>query len=123
MGSQYDFKKEWPKIKKELMRVSQEAVKLAKKGAKKGEKELVKISKKGKLHLHVAKLNVKKEQLYHMIGKEYVKADCPATPTLKLKKFIDDLSKIDKQLLSLNKKIRAKSGSVKAKKGKRRKKG
>ena len=32
MEDRYDFKQEWPKIKKELKRVSQEALKIAKRG-------------------------------------------------------------------------------------------
>jgi len=68
MKVQIDFKKEWPRLKKELARVSKEALVLA----KKGEKHLVALSKQGKKQMDITTLTLRREHLYHLIGKEYV---------------------------------------------------
>ncbi|MCK5215750.1 MAG: hypothetical protein KAR05_10410 [Candidatus Omnitrophica bacterium] len=94
MSGKYDFKKEWPKIKKQLMQYSKDALELA----KKGEKELVRVSKKGKRHLDMTALNLKREHLYHLIGKEYVKAKCPGPQTPKINQLIQDLNKIEEDM-------------------------
>lgn len=104
MKAQYDLKKEWPKIKKQLIQVSKEALTLA----KKGEKEVIRISKQGKLHIDATALTLKKEHLYHIIGKEYVEANFPGEHTSKLQRLIDEIEKIDKQLAALKKKTGAK---------------
>lgn len=111
MSEQYDFKKEWPRIKKELARVSKEAVDLA----KKGEKELVKLSKQGKQQLDVAVLNLKKKHLFHKIGEEYVKAQFAEAHTPQLKKLTEELSKIDKSIEIIKKKSTAKTTKKKRK--------
>ncbi len=94
MTANYDFKKEWPKIKKELVRVSQEALDLA----KKGEEELIKITKKGKLHMDTTALNLKKEHLFLRIGKEYVRGAKPATQTAKMKQLLKEMDKLEKEI-------------------------
>lgn len=101
MGTQYDFKKEWPEIKKQLVKLSNEALDFA----KKGEKEIVRISKQGKLHVDATALTLKKEQLYHRIGKEYIKAKCPDAPTSKLKKLINDIHEVDRKTAALKKQM------------------
>ena len=107
----YDIKKEWPRLKKELIRVSQEAVDLA----KKGEKELVKITQTGKMHVDSTALTLKKEHLLYLIGKEYVQAKCPCEPTSSLKKLLNEVDHVDKQMASLKKKMKGKGkGSSKA---------
>ena len=112
MSKQYDFKKEWPKIKKELIRINQEAIKVA----KKGQKELVKISHKGRLQIDSTALNLKREHLYHLIGKEYVKSNCPDTQSPKIKKLVHEVRKLDKHIAILKRKIKAKAGGTNAKK-------
>jgi hypothetical protein len=103
MTEQYDFKKEWPKIKKKLMEVSQEAVVLA----KKGEVELIKFSQKSKLHVDAAALNLKKEKLFYQIGKEYVRLKCPGEKTGKLKSLVDELDAVSLEEKALKRKIKA----------------
>ena len=98
-----DFRKEWPKIKRQLVQVSREALDLA----KKGERELIRFSRKGKLHFDATALSLKKEHLFLLIGKEYVKAGCPRTQTSQLKKFIEELKKIDKETRRLKKSLDA----------------
>ncbi|MCK5579945.1 MAG: hypothetical protein KAJ18_01580 [Candidatus Omnitrophica bacterium] len=110
MKAYNDIKKEWPKIKKQLAAVSKEALDLL----KKGEKELVRVSHQGKLHMDATALNLKKEHLFHLIGKEYVKAGVPAEPNQKLKKFIQDEEKIEKELKALKIKIKE-AGTAKKK--------
>ena len=101
-----NFKKEWPKIKKQLLDFSQQAVQMA----KKGEKEFLRISHRGKLHINSTALTLKKEHLYHLIGQEYVRAKCPSAPTAKLKQLLEEFSKIEKDQKTLDRQI--KSGPV-----------
>jgi len=102
MTEKYDFKKDWPKMKKKLIAMSQEAVQLA----KKGEEELVKFSHKSKLHIDATSLTLKKESLFYQIGKEYVRAKCPGTKTAKIKKLIGELEAVVKAERSLKRKIK-----------------
>jgi hypothetical protein len=100
------FQKDWPKIKKQLLDFSQQAVQMA----KKGEKEFIRLSNRGKLHINSTALTLKKEHLYHLIGQEYIRAKCPATPTAKLKQLVEEIGKIDKDQKTLDRQI--KSGQV-----------
>jgi len=109
MTQQQFFQKEWPKIKRELLRVSQEAMTLA----KKGEVQLRHISQKGKMHVDATALKLKKEHLYLLIGQEYVRAGCPGPRQQKLSRLIKELHKIDKELKSIQKKLNRKSLSGK----------
>jgi len=97
------MKKEWPKIKKELVRVSQEALDLA----KKGEEELIKITQKGKLHVDTTALNLKKEHLFLRIGKEYVRGKRPSTQTAKMKQLLGELDKLEKEIKTTKGKLKA----------------
>ena len=96
-----DFEKEWPKIKKQLMSFSQQAMQMA----KKGEKEFVRLSQRGKLHLDSTALNLKKEHLYHLIGQEYIRAQCPVKPNAKLQQLIDEVANIEKEQKILKRQI------------------
>jgi len=102
MSKQYNFKKEWEITKKKLIQFSKEAAQVA----KKGEKELIKFSRKGKLHVDSTAIHLKKEHLYYLIGKEYVKQKNSAQPTAALKKLIEEYRKIHREQFSLKKKIR-----------------
>jgi len=112
MKTGYDMKKEWPKIKKELVRVSQEALDLA----KKGEEELIKITQKGKLHVDTTALNLKKEHLFLRIGKEYVKAKGSGPQTPKMKQLLKSLDKLEKDIKETKKKLAIKPKKKAAKK-------
>lgn len=101
MPKQYDFKKEWEKTRNQLTKFSKEAVEMA----KKGEKELVKFSRKSKLHVDATAISLKKEHLYYLIGKEYTKAKVPAQPTAKLTKLLNELKKAERQQRALQRKI------------------
>lgn len=106
-NEQKDFKKEWPKIKKQLLDFSQQAVQMA----KKGEKEFVRLSHRGKLHINSTALTLKKEHLYHLIGQEYIRAKCPAEPTAKLKQLIEEMQSIDKEQKTLDRQIKSGQGN------------
>jgi hypothetical protein len=97
-----DFKEEWPKIKQQLLDFSQQAVQMA----KKGEKEFVRLSRRGKIHLDATALRLKQEHLYHLIGQEYVRAKCPAAPTAKLKQLIAEVNQIEKEQKTLGRQIK-----------------
>ncbi|MEW5895092.1 MAG: hypothetical protein AB1650_04985 [Candidatus Omnitrophota bacterium] len=102
----YDFKQEWPQIKKKLIKMSQEAMVLA----KKGETELVKFSQKSKLHLDAASLNLKKEKLFYQIGKEYVKSK-GAEKSMKMKTFLAEMDEVEKEERLLKRKIKSSGAS------------
>ncbi len=93
MPKEHDFSKDWEKAKKQLNQLSKEAVVLA----KKGEQEFMKFSHRGKLHLESTSIDLKREQLYYLIGKEYVKANAPAQPTEAITKLLGELEKINKE--------------------------
>ncbi len=96
MGAQYDFKKEWEATKKKLVKISQEAAEIA----KKGEQELIRFSQ-------TTGMAVRKERLYYLIGKEYAKAKDPANPSKKLAKLVKELKDIEKEQRQLKKKKKA----------------
>ncbi|MFA5260930.1 MAG: hypothetical protein WC450_06875 [Candidatus Omnitrophota bacterium] len=104
MDERYDFKQEWPKIKKELTRVSKEALKMA----KRGEAEIVKFSKVGKVHIDSAALRLKQEHLFHLLGKEYTNADFPGPHSPKMKKLIAEYHKLEKDLGQLQQNLKSK---------------
>ena len=101
-GIQFDFKKEWEKTKKQLMKFSQEAINIA----KKGEQEILDFSKKGKLFIDSKAISLKKDSLYRQIGEAYVKLRDPSKPTVRLKKLVEEVKKIDKEERSLKKQLR-----------------
>lgn len=100
--AEYDFKKEWPKIKKELGRLGQEALSLT----KKGEERIITLTQKGKLHVDSTALGLKREHLYHLIGKEYVKGKCACPTTAKMQKYLSDLRRLEKEIKTIGKKIK-----------------
>ena len=104
MTQQQFFQKEWPKIKRELLRVSQEAMTLA----KKGEVQLRHISHQGKLQFDVAALALKKEHLFFQIGQEFIKSEYPGPHSPQIRRLLNEFHKIEKQQQVIRRKIRAK---------------
>ena len=102
MTERFDFKDEWKKTKSQLMKFSKEAVQIA----KKGEKELIKFSKQSKLHLDSTTATLKKEHLYHLIGKEYASLKDTAMPSAKLNKLMNDLKVVEAQQKTLQAQIK-----------------
>jgi len=84
----------------------------------KGEKELVRLSRVGKLHVDSAALGLKKERLFYLIGKEYVKANAPEKPTPQLDKFLSELKKADKEQENLQVKMKNFSSTASKKESK-----
>jgi len=114
--SEYKFKEDWPRIKNELVRVGQEAMDLA----KKGEKEFVKLTRKGRVQVDITALGLKKEHLYRLIGKEYAAANTPDKSTPKLKKLVEEVRKIDKDIKAMRRLLKTqKSAGKKASKKKK----
>ncbi|MCA9408687.1 MAG: hypothetical protein KC733_08355, partial [Candidatus Omnitrophica bacterium] len=83
--------------------------------ARKGEKELVNIYNKGKLHVDSTAAGLRKEKLYYQIGKEYVRTVKSKKESTSLKKMLDELNKIDKEQRQLKIKIK-KTSNEKSKK-------
>jgi len=102
MKAKYDFKKEWPKTKKKLMALSQDALDLV----KKSEEKLVHLSKEGKLRIDAGTLGLKKEQVLYLVGKEYMKSKCPGDKSAKMKKLISELNSTERKIKVLNVKIK-----------------
>ncbi|MDD3375552.1 MAG: hypothetical protein PHY73_07530 [Candidatus Omnitrophica bacterium] len=99
------FEDKLEEIKKKFSIFSKEAMVLA----KKGEKEFVRLSKEGKLHVDSATVGIKREHLLYLIGKEYVRLNCPGEKSEKLKKFmkeLEDLKKKDSALKRTLKKVK-----------------
>jgi len=105
MTIKYDFKEQWPKIKKQLMEFGQETLELT----KKGEEHLIRLSRQGKLRIDATTKEIRKEQLYYLIGKTYVKAGCPGEKNTKLKKIIDELRRVNQQKKSIRSQIKSKA--------------
>jgi len=63
-----EMQKAWADTSRNLRALGEETKKIA----KKGERELVKVSKKGKIQMDIWGLNVKKERLVYQIGKKVV---------------------------------------------------
>lgn len=104
MLKQYDFRKEWEKTRIQLAKFSKEAVIIA----KKGEKEFIEFSRKSKLHVNATSISLKKEHLYYLIGKEYVKEDDTEKPTAKLTKLVNEFKKADRDQQALKRKLKLK---------------
>lgn len=109
MNSQYDFKKEWEKTKKQLIQISRQATEVA----KRGEKELIKISQTGKIHFDSTANTLKKEKLFYSIGKEYVGLKDPGAPSKKLTNLLKELKDLEKKQTSLKNKLKPKKQAKK----------
>ena len=103
MPENFDFKKEWEKTKKQMVKFSKEAAVVA----KKGEEELIKFSHQSKLHIDATAASLKKERLYYLIGKEYVGAMKSGKQTAKLKKLLDEVETVDKEQNNLQGKMKS----------------
>lgn len=103
MTKKFDFKKEWERTREQLVKFSNEAMKMA----KKGEKELVEFSRKSKLHVDTTAISLKKEHLYYLIGKEYVSEKSSGQASAKLTKLLSELNKAEKEQQALKQKIKA----------------
>ena len=103
MPGQYNLKEEFAKTKAQLNKFSQEISKMA----KKGEEEFVKLSRQSKLHLDSTTLTLKKEHLYHLIGREYSKLKDKNRPSAALTQFLAELESAEKEQRVIQKKIKA----------------
>lgn len=97
-----DFSKNIEDVKKQLMKFGQEALVLV----KKGEEEIVRLSKEGKVRLDATTVGLKQEHLLYLIGKEYVRSGCPGTKNAKIKKLIKELEGLRKTETSLKRTIK-----------------
>ncbi|MDP8212544.1 MAG: hypothetical protein P9X22_04535 [Candidatus Zapsychrus exili] len=102
MPDKHDFHKDWEIAKKHLVKFSKEAVKVA----KKSEKEIFRLSKISKIQIDSTAAGLKKEQLYYLIGKEYIASKDPASSE-KLKRLVEDLDKLTKKQASLKSKLKS----------------
>ena len=93
MVSRFNLKKEWEKTKNQLNKFNKEAVHLA----HLGQRELIRFSQKGKLHIDATAHSLKMEQLYYLVGKEYVKCKDPSIPSAQLKKMVGEIKTLAKE--------------------------
>lgn len=117
MSQKYDVKTEWEKTKEQLVKFGKEASELV----KKGEVELVKLTKQSKIHLDATTASLKKEKLYYYIGKEYVKLKDPSSPSPILKQLLDEYKSVDQEQKSLQTKLKRKSSTDTVKKATKKK--
>jgi len=91
------IEKLWKQAKQSLSRLSQESIKLA----KRGEKEIVRATKIGKIHLEILNLKRKRDSLYQQIGEKVIvlqrenKIDAPG-----LKTFCSKVDSLESQIKS-----------------------
>jgi hypothetical protein len=111
MNEKNFLKKEWPKLKHQLMQVSQEAMDLA----KKGEGQLRQLSHQGKLQIDLTALTLKKEHLYLLIGQEFIKAKYPGPHSSRMKKYLVDFRKIERQMRKLKRQMRSQGSAARRK--------
>jgi len=103
MGEQADkFKKAinkyWPKTKKELEKAAQKSKVLL----KQGEKYVRDVSVKGMKETKKISLNLKKERLYHRVGKSIANtAPSKWNATKSITDVVDEIKKIDKDIKSI----------------------
>ena len=89
------IEKLWKQAKQSLSKLSQESIKLA----KRGEKEIVRATKIGKIHLEILNLKREKDSLYKQIGEKVVelqrenKIDAPG-----LKAFCSKANGLESQI-------------------------
>lgn len=109
MADKIDIQKIQKKVTKALRQASRhlEGVgKEAKELVKRGEGELLRISKAGKAHLEILALSLKKEQLYRQIGMRVWQLSTKGKlTTKKLKSFCKELSDINKKVKNKKKAI------------------
>ncbi len=109
---QKEIKKIWDRTKKNLLKLGQETVKLA----KKGEKEIVRASKIGRLQLDILGIKRKREILCRQIGAKVVVLDAEG------KIDVGGLKALCNQVRGLDSQIKKKEKEVTgAKKGKKKK--
>ncbi|MBL7069297.1 MAG: hypothetical protein ISS34_05520 [Candidatus Omnitrophica bacterium] len=109
MAEKIDIKKLQKKATKALKEASRRlegAGKDARVLVKRGEDELIKLSKVGRAQLEILALSLKKEQLYRQIGmKVWQLSTGGKLTTKKLKIFCEELSSINKNVKSKKKSI------------------
>ncbi len=93
----------WQEAKKNLKLLGQRTLKLA----QKGEKEVVRASKLGKLQLDIVSINLKKENVFRQTGKKVYEVHSMKNP-LESAKLTSLFSQIDK----LNQQIKAKKTQI-----------
>ena len=106
MDTEYNFKKEWEKTKKQLKQLSADALELA----QKGEKELIKISRKSKWHIDSTAITLKRDRLYFLIGKAYAKIKKNSVRTKELDRLMKELQTLEKEEKDLQKKMKRVQG-------------
>lgn len=102
MAERNDLKSEWKKRREQLSKLSKEALSIA----KRGEKELLELSRKTKIHVDATALTLKKEHLYYLIGKEYAGIQGTDKSTAKLTKLVGELAKANKLQMALKRRLR-----------------
>lgn len=101
---QLDFQKAWEETKKEAVRLSKDI----NRWARKGEKELVKLSGQAKVGFDMMGLKVKKEQLLHSLGTGYYHTQIGRKTNISLDKTVNEVKAIDKQISSDKRLLKAK---------------
>ena len=101
MPDKFDMKKEWEKTKQQLIAFGKEASKIA----QKGEEEIIKFSKRSMIQIDATSVQLRKEKLYYLIGKEYVESFRRKKDSEKLIQHLDELEKVEKEAAKLRRKL------------------
>ena len=100
---QKEVAKIWQQAKKNLKELGQKTMKLA----QKGEREVVRASKIGKLQLDIVSINLKKENIFRQAGKKVYEAHSKKgeVKSAKLTSLFNQVSKLSQQIKSKKMKI------------------
>ena len=102
MMTQRNSEDKWEKTKEQLTQISRKALALA----KASEAQLKKLSHHGSVHFDATALHLRRERLYYLIGKEYVKNRNAIPLSVRLTKFLEELDLIEKEYYSLKSKMK-----------------
>ena len=101
MAKQKGFEQDWVKAKEQLLQFSHEAMQFA----KKGEEEVRRLSHISRIHFDLTALELKRERLVYMIGKEYIRLKEPSEPSAALRNLVNDYKTLLKEQKVLKAKI------------------
>lgn len=97
-------------MQKELERIGTEAQKMA----QEGERELKYFIHQSKLQIDKGTIALKKEHIFYLIGKQYVKDGAPAVPGAELKDLLDRLIKLEEKEQGVATEIKSTAEKAKA---------
>ena len=101
MNNKKNFRQDWENVRLKASQIATTTAHLA----RRGEKSLRKLSLKGKWHLDITAIQLQKDHLYYLVGKEFLKSRKKKTSAT-LDKYVREYQRIDKIYYELLKKLK-----------------